>query len=90
MCVRGGDECGQGEGTTSADAITKSSLADQPWYLGVEATDESGQQLSPEINMKVMGFIVGSWKHGQIQPKSRRNFRYVEAKHPKMERGGWY
>lgn len=84
MCVRGGDGCGQGEGTSSADA----SLADQPWYLGVEATDESGQQLSPEINMKVMGFIVDSWKHGQIQPKSRRNFRYVEAKHLKMERGG--
>lgn len=43
MCGRGGEGCGQGAGTISADAVMKFSLADLPWYLETKATDESGQ-----------------------------------------------
>lgn len=44
--VQGRGQGAQGEDIISAYAVMKSSLADLTWYPGMEATDESGQQLS--------------------------------------------
>lgn len=73
----------QGEGTGSADAVMKSSLADLKWYLETEATGESGQQSSLEVHIKPMVIIAGSWN---MEKKSRRRYFWCSTR--RQRRGG--
>lgn len=59
--MKGGEGHGQGGGTISADATAKSNLADLPWDLETEQQVSQVSNYPLEVNMKVMGFIVGSW-----------------------------